>query len=349
MKILLLGAFGPGALEHYYLRGFAKLGINCDTFDITDQYYTAIGKSFFSKAVNKIYPAWFFNSINSSLFGWLRGKKYDVIIVFKGHTLFPSTIERLKEYGDFLNCYNPDHPFIYYSAGSGNKNVSDSIRHYDLYLSYSKNIADALRERFGVLSSVLPFGYDEEAPPANPAPAEVVNKFLLIGAYDKERSEMIELLQTEKLAIYGDDKWAHRTGGGSRSRKFYANKSLYGQQYVDAIAGGAGVFNFLRTQNISEGSHNMRTFEVPGYGGLMISQRTPEQESFFEDNKEAIYFSTMNELNDKIHFIESNPAFAETIKKNAFLKCRQMGFGYNQRAAQWVEILKAKLGSAINK
>ena len=349
MKILLLGAFGPGALEHYYLRGFRKQAINCDTFDITDQYYTAIGKSIVTKAVNKIYPAYFFNGINNSLLEWLKEKKYDVIIVFKGHTLFPSTIARLKEYCSFLNCYNPDHPFIFYSAGSGNKNVSESIRLYDLYLSYSQNIAEALRERFGVASAVIPFGYDDEAPLAKSAPVEVVNKFLLIGAYDKQRSEMIEWLQTEKLVIYGDDKWAHRTDGSSRSRKFYANKALYGQQYVDAIAGGAGVFNFLRTQNISEGSHNMRTFEVPGYGGLMISQRTPEQESFFEDNKEAVYFGNRDELNDKIRFIESNPAFADSIKKNAFLKCRQMGFGYNQRAVQWVEILKTTLGSAISK
>ncbi|MFM9910764.1 MAG: hypothetical protein ACKVOW_15605, partial [Chitinophagaceae bacterium] len=76
MKLLILGGFGPGALEHYYLRGFRKLGINCDTLDITDRYYREIGKTFITKTVNKIYPSYFFNSINSTVFGWLKEKKY---------------------------------------------------------------------------------------------------------------------------------------------------------------------------------------------------------------------------------------------------------------------------------
>ena len=344
MKLLLLGAFGPGALENYYLRGFRLLGINCDVFDITDHYYQAIGKSFVNKVINKLQPNFFFNEINSGLLNWIKGRGYDVIIVFKGHTLYPSTLAALKEFAPKICCYNPDHPFIYYAPGSGNKNVLDSIGAYDLYITYSINIAKAVKEKFLVSTAVIPFGFDDDAQVGASPPIGIAGNFLFAGAYDSERSKLLEALQINNLVIYGDEKWGYRTKRWSRTRNCYAQKPLYGQSYIDAIAAATGVFNFLRTQNIRENSHNMRTFEVPGYGGLMISERTNEQESFFEDNKEAIYFDSIAELNDKLRYIDKNPAFVEKIKQNAFLKCRRAGFGYNQRAREWKVLLETLIG-----
>lgn len=348
MKILLLGAFGPGALENYYLRGLRQGGICCETYDITEVYYQKISKSLFHKSLNKIYPGYFFNDINKGLFEWVKGKAYDVILVFKGLTLYSETIQNLKQFAELICCYNPDHPFIYYQPGSGNANISNSIRHYDLYVSFSEKIAAAIQEKFNVHSSVIPFGYDEEAVPGT-SKELIDGKFAFIGSYDKERSNMVNKLNTKQLVVYGDAKWYSRTTKSSKSRQFYKGKSLYGQEYIDAVAQAAGVFNFLRWQNIQEGSHNMRTFEVPGYGGLLISERTAEQEYYFKDNAEAVYFDSLEELNDKLSFLGKNPSLINNIKKNARLKCIRGGHGYNQRARQLIEILKIMMGTKIAK
>ncbi len=93
--------------------------------------------------------------------------------------------------------------------------------------------------------------------------------------------------------------------------------TIYDGQYIEAIQNASGVINLLRRQNIEEGSHNMRTFEVPGYGGLLIANRTTEQRDFFEEDKEAIFFESVEELNDKLNFLGRNKEIVNRIKQAA--------------------------------
>ena len=331
MKILIAGALGEGALEHYYIRGLKRNNVACDCFDITDAYYTAISRNLTNKVVNKIYPGIFFDPVNRSIKKFIDGKQYDAIIVFKGMALYPETISELKRHTKLLCCYNPDHPFRFYSPGSGNKNVLNSINLYDLYITYAGRIAKELRDSYGVESFVLPFGYDDEVVPSEIPFTKAVGNLSFIGAYDNDRYKILEKIEADNLLVYGDPKWGTRTGLNSKSRSRYTGQSVYGQDYVDIIASSDGVFNFLRQQNLEEGSHNMRTFEVPGYGGLLISNRTEEQLCFFEEDKEAIYFETIEELNDKLKFIKGKDTYISMLKKNARDKSLKAGFGYSQR------------------
>ena len=52
--------------------------------------------------------------------------------------------------------------------------------------------------------------------------------------------------------------------------------------------------NILRDQN--ENSHNMKTFEIPAMGGLMITKRTKEQKNFFPENEACLMYQDLNEL-----------------------------------------------------
>ena len=54
MTILVLGAFGNGALENFYVKGLRQLPIVAETFDIAKGYYEKINRSFINKAINKI-------------------------------------------------------------------------------------------------------------------------------------------------------------------------------------------------------------------------------------------------------------------------------------------------------
>lgn len=333
MKILIVGALGKGALENYYIKGIKRCGAECEGFDVTDRYYSSIGKTKLHRALNKVYPNYFYEPINKSLLEYTNGKHFDAIIVFKGLTLFPDTVRALKRYCKIVCCYNPDHPFKFFMPGSGNKNILSSISIYDLYISYSRRIVAELKASYNVEAFVLPFGFDDDVKPSDKPFAAAINKFSFIGAYDKERCAILELLQTPKLILFGDVKWGTRTSPVSKLRKLYAGKSLFDQDYVDAISTSDAVFNFLRQQNLEEGSHNMRSFEVPGYGGVLISTRTEEQLSFFEDGKEAIYFESIDELNDKLKFLEGKPDYIRKIKQNALARSIKSDYSYSHRSA----------------
>ena len=118
---------------------------------------------------------------------------------------------------------------------------------------------------------------------------------------------------------------------------------LYGCEYKQAIADAAGIINLMRRQNMSEQSHNMKTFEVPGYHGLLISQRTDEQLIYFEEDKEAIYFDTVDELSSKMKYLNKNPETIKRIKAAAYQRCLKSGYSYNERSFQLLQKLKMYL------
>lgn len=344
MKMLILGAFDKGALEHYYVAGLKLCNAEIDSFDITRDYYSAIGKSVFSKSINKLHPGFFFDGINRKLLQFAGNKMFDVILVFKGLTLYPSTIEFLKTKTRLICCYNPDHPFHFYSAGSGNSNIKKSISLYDIYFTYASSVVEELKKTYGVASFRIPFGFDSNNK-AMPLPEEnlFAGKWLFAGAYDAHRSAVLGRTASKDLVIYGDRKWHSRSQGNTFIRQSYAGRGLYDQEYKSAIHASMGVINLLREQNIKEQSHNMRTFEVPGYHGLLISNRTGEQSSFFEEDKEAVYFETTEELKDKLSYLQKNISVTNKIKEAAFSRALSSGYSYTDRSREMYNVFENHL------
>ena len=72
--------------------------------------------------------------------------------------------------------------------------------------------------------------------------------------------------------------------------------------------------NILRKQN--EHSHNMKTFEIPAMGGVLLTKRSYEQNQFFPENKASLMYNNISELKQKIYFAKKNPKKISKIKKN---------------------------------
>lgn len=64
---------------------------------------------------------------------------------------------------------------------------------------------------------------------------------------------------------------------------------------------------------------NLRSFEIPAAGGLLFCQYNPELESYFNDEKEAVYYHNDEDMIEKAKFYlsSSHKALRETIKRNA--------------------------------
>lgn len=340
MNILILGSFGSGALENYYLNGIQNLPITISTFDTTNSYYQAINRSIFNKITNKIHPNYFFTPVNTRLLRFIGSNKYDVILIFKGLTIFPDTLKELKYHTSLLCCYNPDHPFKFFSEGSGNRNILNSIQLYDLYFSYATRITKELKTRFQVNAHTIPFGYDDKPVDTKfDNQSALSQKLIFAGSYDRERAAFLSQLPADMLAIYGDIKWKTRNHLNNRLKNSYQGHPLNGDAYKQAIRDAPAVLNLLRKQNIEEGSHNMRTFEVPGYGGLLLGDRTEEQMLFFEDGKEALFYDCKEELASHISFISNNPASVRRMKGAAHQRAMRSGYSYTDRSRQLMNIL----------
>ncbi len=337
IKILVLGSFGIGALENYYVEGFEESGHLVNKFDINESYNELISRSLINKVVNFIIPSILIQDINHRLSLYVKEKFFDLILIFKGSTLFPATVTYLKTKTKLIGNYNPDHPFVYYTRGSGNSFVKNSIPLYDLHFSYSQNIVDKLKNTFGVEAFFIPFGY-RSLLALNNFNSVKLNSFLFVGAYDRERARVLSSVYAKDLIIYGDNKWNTKTRNTDIQSSF-RNMKLYGEELKIKTEGSLGVINILRQQNLSEESHNMRTFEVPACGGVLISAYTSEQAKFFEPNKEALYYKSEEELKDIMEKIRIDHKFSSQIKRNAFLRCEREDYSYRKRAKTLISIV----------
>jgi len=329
-SILILGSFSSGALELQYAKNLKAQSWQIKCIDIQEPVNLIKNKNLLTKSIHFVYPSAYYEDLNKVILKEAAMFKPMVILIFKGMELFPETVEELKNHCKFLCNYNPDHPFEFYSRGAGNSNVEKSIKFFDTYFSYSNSICKKLKNSYGIDSFCIPFGYDAQVVPIKKHEHFITDQFLFIGAWDKEREHNIKKLTDIDLQVYGPEIWAKKLKFKKQIK--YHSKPLYEQNYADACLNAGGVLNFLRPQNILEQSHNMRTFEVPGYSGLLISERTEEQLSFFEEDKEAVYFSNIEELKQKLKYYASNRSSIAKIKDNALKRSVKSNYSYKHRA-----------------
>lgn len=77
----------------------------------------------------------------------------------------------------------------------------------------------------------------------------------------------------------------------------------------------------------------MRSFEVPGVGGIMLAPATTEHKMFFTDGKEAFLYSDIKECVEKAKYILALPKEeADTIRARARERSLDDGYTYQQRA-----------------
>ena len=333
-SILIVGSFAKGVLENQFVRGFLNQGLTVHKFDIVMESLF-FSNNIIKKVGSKFYRPFFLQQKNSELLKYCSILKPDIILIFKGMNIYPETIKNLKSYTKIICNYNPDHPFLFFSKGSGNDFVRNSIPFYDIHISYSLSITEKLKSVYNTNAYCIPFGYDETVQTSYIP--DVANYFVFIGVWDKEREAFFNQLPELPIKIFGP-AWGKSKG---HSYNYYQRKSLLDNEYYSTSYSALGCINLLRKQNIVEDSHNMRTFEVPGVGGLLISQRTEEQLMYFEENKEAIYFSDVYELMDKIKAIRKGLFNIEQIKKNALNRSVKSNYSYQFRVKDLLDIFSS--------
>jgi spore maturation protein CgeB len=327
-KILIVGSNQVWSIEKIYLKYLSALQIETDLFAAQNFFFDyhkgVVKKLIFRFGISDIYQ-----QINQLLLQKVNDYQPDVIWVFKGMEIFPKTIEKLKLSGFKVANYNPDNPFIFSGRGSGNKNVKDSIKEYDLHFTYNKSVQKKIEETFRIKTAYLPFGFDlsEEEYEKHTNQQEIV-KVCFLGNPDAERATIINALIKQGISIdlYGNN-W-HRFVEHSKASIF---PPVYGTEFWQVLRRYRIQLNLMRIHN--DNSHNMRSFEIPAIGSIMIAPDTPEHRLFFEEKKEIFLFSNLEECKEKINYvIKLNNDEANKIRNAARYRSIISGYSYRERA-----------------
>jgi len=304
-KILIIGSSHPSSLETMYYKAFKNLefeNIILKDFNITSNF--SIKRVLISLSFDKIL-------YKKKIINFFKNYEnyFDLVIVFKGMELDKETLFKLKTQSPlskWLNIYTDD-PFNINSKSSSNKNILECLSFYDFYCIWSKNIKKKLEAIIGSKAIYLPFAFDSLVKFKNDFNFNHSN-ILFYGTYDLTRGELLKHITNYSVDIYGNN-WKYSKLKNIKNFNIYY-KDIYQDELSSAIFRSKLVLNNTREQ-VGD-AHNMRTFEIPGYKGVMLTTRTEEQNYFFPENEACLMYSNKDEMLEKIdHALSSD----QKIKK----------------------------------
>ena len=303
--ILLVCEYWYGTGGWSYEKYFKRLGCRVDVFDYRKSYSRASSTvpvlSFVARRIQR-------RAMNRAFITYAESVKADAIVVLKGETLSSSTVQYVKNrYSPVLVQWYPDGPFNTKNNNATRESIR-SIPLFDIYYIYAKSLLAPLRAAGADEPRYLPFCYDPEmlVPPQSVS-SEDRQKFstdvVFAGTWEPRREWWLRQLDGFDLSIWGN-MWERAAASPVISARWRGN-AVYGKEISTLFAVSRIHLNFLREQNID--SHNVRTLEIPGFGGFLLTQRSHEQaEDLFLEGKEIACFESIDELRDKIAYYLSH-------------------------------------------
>jgi hypothetical protein len=265
MKILIIGSDFSWSIERIYGRELESLGHIVELVDVQNQFYDYYYKNLFNKLIYRVGFSQILKKINKTLLNQVTNQYYDLVWVFKGMEIFPETLKVLKSKTNKLINYNPDNPFIFSGKGSGNQNVTNSISLYDLHLTYDTWVKEKIENEFKIRTEILTFGFDDCAVQNIDFNSEdEVLAVCFLGNPDSYRAAIINSLLDNGIEVhlYGNE-WSKF----AKHDLVVINNPVYGLEFYKTLRKYRIQLNIMRVHNLN--SHNMRSMEIPGVGGVM--------------------------------------------------------------------------------
>ena len=206
---------------------------------------------------------------------------------------------------------------------------------YDLHVTTkSFNVAELLER--GVPDAVhVPCAYDRDWHRPVTPDSSAGYRVGFIGTRRPDRAALVYDIAKEwgKSFLLCGDRWR-------RDPRIVRRATVWGPQYgfdlSRAVARAPLQIGLLNSANRDR--HTCRSFEIPAAGGLLVAERTDEHAAMLEDGKEALLFSSSDELKTQLSRMAREPAAMARMADAGSRRIREGGNTYDDR---WDTILNA--------
>jgi spore maturation protein CgeB len=151
-----------------------------------------------------------------------------------------------------------------------------------------------------------------------------------IGSWEKERVKVLEKIAETGTRI-------HIWGGGwdksflSHPNVVISPGNIRGDEYARALRSLDIALCLLAKRLGTLEYQTTRSIEIPACGVFMLADRTDEHMALFEEGKEAEFFSTPDELIEKIRYYLDNPVQRKQIAAAGRERCLRNGYSNQER------------------
>lgn len=311
LSILYIGELWEGGTCLERMRILQKLGHRIIPFDTTP-WLTGGVRVLRSLAhrTNMGPPVW---RLNEALMSFAdAAPPVTHVWVDKGRWIYPKVLLQLKaRTGAKLVHYTPDPQLRHHKS----RHFDGCIPLYDL-LATTKPFEMGLYKSAGARDVLLVLqGYDDRFAPVGPAADqrfELGSDVCFIGHCESHYAGRLRAASraTGRLRIWGPG-WRRYAHFHPWAREYVVADGIWGKRYPLALACSKIALGLL-SKRIPE-TTTTRTFEIPAMGVLMLAERTDDHLSLFKEGVEAEFFSSDDELRDKIRYYLSHDKSRERL------------------------------------
>ncbi|MEJ8572821.1 CgeB family protein [Microbaculum marinum] len=275
----------------------------------------------------------------------------DLVWAEKQEYLRRETLEEMRRLGARLVHFTPD---PYFSLQWKRTPLMDQAMGAFDVLVYCKTYELADYSVLGKPLIYMPLGYcDEVHRPLPSGDSRWACEVGFLGGWEPRRESALHSVARTgaDLKIWGgywdflaDGRWTPRRriilGQLAGSAPFRIRRDdvlapvlqggeVYGDDYARALTGSQIGLGFLRSTWPDQ--HTTRTFEIPACGSMLLADRSDEHRDFFEEGKEAEFFSSTEELVDKVRYYVRNETERQRIAQAGLKRCAASGYSYLRR------------------
>jgi spore maturation protein CgeB len=300
MKILYAAGLSPNDSSLYRLWALERLGhqvIPLNSYEYRFSNPTVNKIAFRLAAGPKV------DRLNRDLLRLAAAEKPDVLWTDKLLSMRPKTLDRMRAMGITTVSYMIDNPFGPRQDPGWRLYMRD-IPHYDLHVvQRDKNILD-YRERGARDVIKVQTAYEptiQFPPPSDWSDANRNREVSFVGTpYDDRPATLRKLseLNEFQVVISGHPGVWKRDLGPEVFARLYREGELFQQQYREAIWRSKINLSFITHSNLDEFVH--KSFEIAGCGGFLLAERSEGHLQRFKEDEEAVFFSSYDELVQKI-------------------------------------------------
>lgn len=301
-SILIYAEGCPWGMGPALRDSFIGLGHEAELFDWTKFLYSAGCNNLATRIMDRVFFRLTAARINAALSDFLKGKRYDLILVTKGLHLYPDTVKKMKSAADRIANWNPDD---FFNPINSNRFLQSAFREYDCIFTPRRHLLGEYLLRGARRCEFIDWYYvPKYFTVGTNENAGFDSDIAFIGSWSRRRENLLGALRGFNLRVYGGSwKWASK----EFRKTVRCLPPVFNDEMCSVISRSRINLNILTREN--RDTSNLRNFEIPACGGFQLSERSEEILRLFREGQDIACFEGGQELAAKCsQYLADEPA-----------------------------------------
>lgn len=333
-SILYVGSLGLGSTAAHRMRALERQGVTVVPVD-TAPWIHRTG----NRVMRSLAWRWGLGPVvrcfNQGLLQQAAEAQYDWVWLDKGHWVYPETLRALRRSAQTrLIHYTPDAHF----SENRSRQFPASIPLYDMLITTKSHEIELYRRHGPRELFFQQQGFDPDIFQPYAVTAEerqrLGSEVCFVGRCERHYLRCLKAANrvTGGLAVWGSYNFRRAAHLRPWLRKVFRGGPILEEQYARALCCTKIALGLL--SKMVRDKSTTRTFEIPACGAFLLAERTDEHRALFEEDREAVFFSSRAEMCDKIRYYLAHDGQRRRIAAAGLERCRRSGYCWEDRVRE---------------